>query len=194
MIEAQLNPKTTRGNKSLDYDLRRRCARFVVALLAMIATGCTTMGGLEPPDVTLVTLDVKDITLFETTLDVTLRLTTPNLEPLQIEGASFKLYLEGRKFGSGLSPDTIEVPRLATALMPATFHISNASALLRLRRIIEQNSVNYGLHAKLYVTRPNGRATVRIQGEGTLDLPDSLQELSVDPPPELGLGKHVFME
>ena len=184
MIETKHSPEATRGSRSLDYDLSCRRARFVVGLLAIIATGCATMGGLEPPDVTLVTLDVKDMTLFETTLDVTLRLTNPNLEPLQIEGASFKLYLEGRKFGSGLSPDTIEVPRLETALMPATFHISNASALLRLKQIIEQNSVNYGLHAKLYVTRPNGRATVRIMGEGTLDLPDSLQELSVDPSPE----------
>jgi LEA14-like dessication related protein len=153
---------------------------FTLIAVMALAAGCASMETLEPPGVTLVDIRSVEMTVFETTLEAKLRITNPNPEPLAVEGAAFKLYLDGKKVGSGTSPERVEVPRLSSALLRATVHINNASALLRLKEILEEQELHYGLRGKLYVARPNGTARIRIEREGRLDLerplgtPDSL--------------------
>jgi LEA14-like dessication related protein len=153
---------------------RRRAARIIAAMAAVAAAGCASMSSLEAPDVTLVDIRAVDVTVFETTLETELRVSNPNPEPLSIEGAAFKLYLDGKKVGSGMSPDEVEVPRLGTAVLKATVHINNASAVLRLREIYEDREVVYGLRGKLYVGRNGGTVRMKIEREGQLDLTDPI--------------------
>ena len=121
-----------------------------------------------------------EMTVFETTLQATLRVSNPNPEPLFLEGAAFRLYLDGKKVGSGLSPDEIEVPRLGTAVMRATVHINNASAVLRLREIYEHREVVYGLRGKLFVRRDDRTARLKIEREGRLELDRPSAPLPLD--------------
>jgi LEA14-like dessication related protein len=140
----------------------------------VLAVSCTSMSTLEPPEVTLVDIRAVDMTVFETTLEADLRVSNPNPEALALEGAAFKLYVDGKKLGSGMTPELLEVPRLGTAILHTTFHINNASALLRIRKILEDRELDYGLRGKLFVTRPNGTMRLKIEREGHLDLDNPL--------------------
>lgn len=167
-------------------DRRRRRAAAPVALL-MLATGCASLSTLDPPDVTLVDIRAMEMTVFETTVEAVLRVSNPNPEPLAVEGAAFKLYLDGKKVGSGATPETVEVPRLGSAVLRATVHINNASALLRIKDILEERQVDYGLRGKLFVSRPNGTVRLGIEREGRLDFSGRLESdthQSVDVPGE----------
>ena len=123
---------------------------LVYTSAVLLTTGCASMTSVEPPEVTLVNLKFTEVTLFETTMIATLRITNPNPEAFSVQGASFKLYLEDHKVGTGVTSEVFSVERLDSHVVDATFHINNASALLRLRKIIEQKDVTYNVKSILY--------------------------------------------
>ena len=67
------------------------------------------MNTFGPLEVTLVDLEVTEVTAFKTTLAAKLRVAKPNPEASTMEGASFKLYIEDKKVGSGASNETFSV-------------------------------------------------------------------------------------
>jgi len=134
--------------------------------------GCSTMGSFEPMEVTLTALEITEVTVFETSLVAKLRITNPNPEPITIDGASFKLYLEEKKVGSGTSKESFVVDRLDSSVIDVVFHINNASALLRLKAIFEDNDVSYGVRGNLFTKGAFGTKKTRIEKTGRLDLTD----------------------
>lgn len=152
----------------------------LILAIAALLPSCASLD-LEPPEVTLVNLQPTEATLFETTLLVKLRIANPNPEPLTFEGASFKLTLEGHKVGRGLTSESVTVDRFGTEIIEATFHVSNASLLLRLQQILEAKTVNYGVTGKLYLQQSGQSHKLKVQSEGRLELdPSSLD--TVDEP------------
>jgi LEA14-like dessication related protein len=141
----------------------------LAAALWLLLTGCASLD-LEPPELTLVDLQPSEATLFETTLSVRLRLANPNPEPLTLNGASFKLTLGGHKVGRGLCDETVTVGRFGTEIIAATFHVSNASLLLRLQKILDRQSVAYGISGKLYLDHSGSSRKLRLESSGQLDL------------------------
>jgi LEA14-like dessication related protein len=140
---------------------------FLVGLVGLL--GCASVD-LEPPSLTLVDLRPAEATLFETTLSVKLRISNPNPEPLTFEGASFKLTLDGRKIGRGSTAETVTVNRLGSEVIEATFHISNASLLLRLKEILEVQTVAYAVTGKLYTQQSGRTRSLKVESSGQLDL------------------------
>ena len=143
---------------------------WLALVVLMGAFGCSTMGSLDPLDVTLTNLDVAEVTIFETTLVAKLRITNPNPDAMTIDGASFKLYLEDKKVGTGTTKESFSVDRLDSTVIDVVFHINNASALLRLKDILEDNNVNYGVRGALYTEGAFGTKKIRIEKTGHLDL------------------------
>jgi LEA14-like dessication related protein len=143
------------------------------ALIFLVgALGCSSMGSLEPMEVTLTDLDVTEVTVFETSLLAKLRITNPNPDPMTIDGASFKLYLEDKKVGTGTTKESFTVDRLDSNVIDVVFHINNASALLRLKDIFDDNDVSYGVRGALYTEGAFGTKKIRIEKTGRLDLSD----------------------
>jgi LEA14-like dessication related protein len=149
---------------------RSRIAALLILCLTTGASGCASLGGLESPEVTLVQVVPVEATVFETTLDVRLRIANPNPDPITFEGANFKLTLDGRKIGRGMTPETVTVDRFGTAVVPLPFHVSNTSLLLRLREILDSQAVSYGVSGKLYLRRATGTRKVKVQSTGRIDL------------------------
>lgn len=127
------------------------------------------MGSLEPPAVTLAGVELTEVTMFETTVQVKLRISNPNPEPMTLEGASFKLRLEGFKIGQGLSSETVTIERLDSTILNVTFHVNNAVALLQLKEIVEQEAVDYGIRAVLYTQGSWGTKKLKVEKEGRFD-------------------------
>jgi len=134
--------------------------------------GCSSMSSLEPMEVTVTNLDVTEVTVFETTLVAKLRITNPNPEPFIMDGASFKLYLEDKKVGTGTTKETFTLDRLDSNVVDVVFHINNASALLRLKEIFEDKEVSYGVRGTLFTEGTFGTKKIKIEKTGRLDLSD----------------------
>jgi LEA14-like dessication related protein len=139
-------------------------------MLVAGVVGCSSMGSIEPLDVTLANLNVTEVTVFETTLVAKLRITNPNPDALTIDGASFKLYLEDKKVGTGTTKETFTVERLDSSVVDVVFHINNASALLRLKDILDANEVSYGIRGGLYTQGAFGTKKLQVEKTGRIDL------------------------
>ena len=155
-----------------DHTIRRMAAFLGATVLLAVTSGCASMGALEPLDVTLVNLNVSEVTVFETTLVAKLRITNPNPEGLTVDGASFKLYLEDKKVGTGTTKETFTIDRLDSSVVDVIFHINNASALLRLKDILEDRDkeISYGVRGGLYTQGTFGTKKIKVEKTGLLDL------------------------
>lgn len=156
-------------------------ARFPAVLtLILVLTGCSSLAHLDPLEVTVADVSMTEATLFETTLLVDLRIANPNPEPLAISGASFKLQLDDRKIGRGMVSEAFTVPRLGTHVVQATFHVNNATLLMRLQSIAEQKDVSYGVSGKLFVETGVGTSGLKIQHAGSFSFGDEGAEAVIE--------------
>jgi LEA14-like dessication related protein len=153
----------------LIHSIRSRIRSSTLVLLA-VGFGCSTMGSLEPMEVTLKDLVVTEMTVFETSLLAKLRITNPNPDPITIDGASFKLYIEDKKVGTGTTKESFALDRLDSNVIEVVFHINNASALLRLKEIFGNNDVSYGVRGALFTEGAFGTKKIRIEKTGHVDL------------------------
>jgi LEA14-like dessication related protein len=142
----------------------------LMMVLLVTASACTTMVDVEPLGVTLVDLEVRNVTVFETTLVAKLRITNPNPEPISIDGASFKLYLDDKKVGVGTTAEVFTVERLDSFVVDTVFHLNNASAIMRLRDVLRDNEVGYGIRGSLFTQGPFGTRKIRVEKHGSVDL------------------------
>ncbi len=165
-----------------------RLSTLVIALIASV--GCISTDPLEPPEVNLVDLDFVDATVFESTLNVAVRISNDNPEPLILDGAVIKLELSGRKFGKGATSERIEIPRFSSIVQQLEMHLSHIAVATKIQGIIESKTVDYGITGKVYVITPSGRTKrLPIDKQGTIDLrgkqpqdplEDKLSEGSID--------------
>jgi LEA14-like dessication related protein len=160
------------ANKNGGVSRQTRRSLLAVAALVVGAMGCTSMGSIEPLEVTLANLNVTEVTVFETTLVAKLRITNPNPEAFTIEGASFKLYLEDKKVGMGTSKESFTIDRLDSYVVDVVFHMNNASALLRLKDILEDKDkeISYGVRGGLYTQGAFGTKKLKVEKTGRIDL------------------------
>ena len=143
----------------------------ILALTAVASFGCATTDTIAPPDVTLVDLEFVDATIFESTLDVAVRIFNENPEPLILDGAVIKLELEGRNFGKGASSDRIEIPKLDSVVQRLEMHLSHIAVATKLKTVIESKMVNYSITGKVYVITASGRVKrLPIDKQGRIDL------------------------
>lgn len=141
-------------------------ALFLSLTLAVLTAGCASLGTMTPPDISLVDLELTDVTVFETTGTITVRVTNENPDPLVIDGAVFKLYLNGMAVGKALDAERVEVPRLGTTTQTVDLHINNVALVARLATMLEESELNYRIKSKLWVERPYGTRKVRLDHRG----------------------------
>jgi LEA14-like dessication related protein len=144
--------------------------RLAPVLLVLALAGCSSMTSTEPPRVTLSDLQVSEVTVFETTLVAKLRVTNPNPEPLTLDGGSFELILDGKKVGSGAVQSTFTIERLDSTVVDAVFHVNNASLILRLKNVLDQQVVSYGIRGSFFTAGTFGPSKLKVDKSGVLDL------------------------
>ena len=148
-----------------------RHAIFLLSLaLALVTAGCASLEPFVAPEVTLVDVQFADLTVFETSGTFTVRLSNENPEPLFVDGAVYKLYLDGIKVGKALSDARLELPRLGSAVYEVDVYVNNVALVSRLLTLGGQEGLDYTIKGKLYVERPYGLRRLRFAREGRLDL------------------------
>lgn len=142
---------------------------LLVVLLPLALCSCATFAKREGVQVSLVNLQFVEATVWETALDCTIRIQNELPEPVIVDGAVHKIYLNGTYIGDGLSNERIEVPRLSSATQKVTVHLHNIAILVKLRGIVDTQAADYKLTSLLY-TAKQGR--FRITHEGRVDSKD----------------------
>jgi LEA14-like dessication related protein len=143
----------------------------MLVIAAALASGCATSEALEEMEITLTGLEFTDATVFETTMVAQIRVANTNPEPLSFEGASFKLYLDDRKIGTGLAKDPFAVEGLETTVVPVTFYLNNATAAFRLVDVLkDKREVSYGVRGSLFMDGALGRRKLKVEKMGSLDI------------------------
>lgn len=167
----------------------KRFSTLVALLLAALTLGCASLGTMTPPDVSLVDLEFQDLTVFETSGEITVRLTNENPEPLVVSGAVYKLYLNGIAVGKGLDPDGIEMPRLGSVTKTVSVHINNVALVARLATLLEEPTLSYRIRSKLWVDRPYGTRKVKLDHQGRFEFGRDRDAIELVEPAAPGGGK-----
>ena len=158
---------------------------IVLPLFAILAlTGCSGLG-IAPPDVSLVGVSFDDLTLFETTGTITVRVLNENREPITIDGSSFKLVLDGVTVGKALSDRRYTIPRLSSETDEVTIHLSNLALATRLRPVLQSERVAWRIKAKMWVVGSLGTRSMTVTRDGILDRNAFAQEREPSPLPAL---------
>jgi len=144
----------------------------VLGLLALVfGAGCARAPDEPVLEVGLANLRFTQLTVFETTAVLDIRL--DNLSPgeIRVTGGSHRVTVNGIKLGRGLTGETLPVPRLASAVQPVEFHLKNLSMARSIHDLSRSRWVDYELESIVYVARPGGGdRTIRVRRTGQLDL------------------------
>ncbi len=140
-----------------------------MALIALVFAACSTLPrDIEPPQMNIVNIAPKEISLFEQRYDVQLRILNPNDADLGIKGLRFDIELNDQQFASGMSGQQVTVPRFGSEVV----NVEVTSGLSSLVRQVEQmnktgmNKVRYRIKGTAFVESPgNYKAPFDEKGE-----------------------------
>jgi LEA14-like dessication related protein len=135
-------------------------------------SGCASLDGLEKPDVALVDLQMGQVTMLETTARATLRLDNENLVPLQVEGGVYKLYINGKRIGKGLSDKHFEIPKLNSVTQDVVISLDNLALARRIISIINSEQLVYGIQCVVHIRLDGRMRAIKINRSGQLDRSD----------------------
>lgn len=108
--------------------------RFSILIITLIAlSGCASLRGLtEQPELTLVDIAPMESGNLEQRFALTFRLLNPNAVALPVKGLSFDVALQGHKFASGATPQTLNIPAYGND----TFTVEVSTNLLRTATVL----------------------------------------------------------
>ena len=127
---------------------------LAVLLAALLAVACASLGSYpETPRVSLVSIEPKEMTLFEQRFAVQLRILNPNAKAIPVRGLSYALEVNEREFAYGVSPQSIEIPAFGEALLEVEISSNLISVVRQLQRMGDEtrNSLDYRLAGKINV-------------------------------------------
>jgi LEA14-like dessication related protein len=144
---------------------------WALLLAALIAGGCASLPGRDPPQVTVVDVEPLDSEGLELRMLVKLRVVNPNDQPIDYDGVYVKLDVQGYSVANGVSSEKGSVPRFGESVIPVPVSVSIIGAALNGLQMFQQGGapekLQYRLEGKL-----NGPlfGSTRFQSEGSLGL------------------------
>jgi LEA14-like dessication related protein len=142
---------------------------WAIALIALLL-GLTACDAPSGPVVKLVTVQFNEASALQTTATFTMRLINEQPKPVTIEGAVYKIYINGLFVGEGLSNETLTLDRLSTTTTPVIVYLDNLALATRLKAIIETESFDYRVQSLFYGKDPAGK--LHSTSDGRLALKD----------------------
>ena len=123
-----------------------------LGLCIMLFSACSLSGQrLEPPQVTLSSVKIEDINLFEAVLHIEMRVVNSQKESYDIKGIDCVLDLDQTKLASGVSNTPTHIPSFQSATVPLTVYSSVEDMAKCLKELKNKNNINYNIKGKLYL-------------------------------------------
>ena len=128
-------------------DWRRRLRKASEVLVFIIASACAPV---QPPDLQLADIQFGEVRAFETELRVGVRIENDNPRPLEITGASYRIYVNDVYLGKGMSSQSVSVPALGSAVQTVKIEISNITLLPKVQQLLNTEGFAYRIEGRLY--------------------------------------------
>ena len=148
----------------------RRRTLLCAAAAALLLGGCASLPvGLDAPQVSLTDVSLQGGGLFEQRIGLVLRVANPNRRELAIDGMSFELELNGKKFAHGVSDKSLSIPGLGEALVDVSAVTSLGDVLRQLGSLGDRRGIDYRLHGKVLMS---GFGSLPFERKGEVSLPE----------------------
>jgi len=103
----------------------------VILLLVSLTSGCAGLSAYrEPPRVSLVSIQPKEVGVLEQRYALQLRILNPNDEAIPVTGMQYTLQINGREFAYGVSRQPVSIPPYGEALLDVDV-VSNLLGMLQ---------------------------------------------------------------
>jgi LEA14-like dessication related protein len=147
-----------------------------VALSVLLSAGCTSLQGRQPLDVIVAGVEPLKGEGLELRMLLKLRVQNPNDAPVDFNGVSLQMDVQGKRFATGVSDTTGSVPRFGETIVDVPVSIS----VFRLARQAVgvmtdeyRGKLAYEMSGRLAGT---GFRSVRFTSRGDLTLPEEFLE------------------
>ncbi|MCO6430114.1 MAG: LEA type 2 family protein [Deltaproteobacteria bacterium] len=140
--------------------------RVIAIAILILTSGCGIMRHGDTPNISLVDIQFSDITLFETSADIVVRIENPNPFPIEIDGASHDLYINGIEIGTGLSDQELEIPRLSSAIQKVKLRLSNLTVIRNIQDLVDKRDFDYRIESTLYAPNALGLGSYTVSRKG----------------------------
>ena len=94
------------------------------AVMTMLGGGCALLPPAEPVDVTVAGIESLPAEGMEMRLAVKLRVQNPNDQPIDFDGLSVRLIVQGKTFATGVSDQRGTIPRFGTEVLTVAVTVS----------------------------------------------------------------------
>jgi len=156
----------------------KRTMSMPAILLLLVLTGCAGFSSLEKPKVTLADIQIQEVKTLETAFLVQLRVMNPNNRPLEIEGLSCDVELDGRKFASGLQGGQGTIPAYGSVLVPMEVYASVLDMFTSVLGVLQNQNepgavgrpISYRLKGKVRVSSGGFSHNLPFASEGEVKL------------------------
>ncbi len=146
----------------------------ILSVASSLLFGCTGLR-LQPPSVTLVSMNVLEASLFEQRFTFKLRIQNPNDRDIPVTGMSFEVHLNDQPFAKGVSNKPVNLPRLGEAVVEVTA-VSDLSGIIRqISELGKSNlsSLSYRIKGRLVIA---SFPDLSFENSGMIDMSASGQD------------------
>jgi LEA14-like dessication related protein len=131
----------------------RRPHLLLAIIVALTLNACAMLSGREPVQVTVASMTPLASEGLEARMLIKLRVQNPNDEPLEYDGISLQLNVQGSTYASGVSDARGTIPRFGEAVIEVPVTISTLRVALRTFKMISDGKapekLNYTLTGRL---------------------------------------------
>lgn len=144
--------------------------RAVAGLLALLVlAACAQIGEMRSPQVHVVDIRLLQSGLLEQRFRVELRIGNPNDFDLPLDGLTFELDLNGRRFAEGFTNQAVTVPRLGEARVSVDASTTLIDMMAQALILGERAELSYRIEGVVYL-RGLARRQVPYERGGRLRL------------------------
>jgi LEA14-like dessication related protein len=138
-------------------------------LVILVLAACAQIGETRAPQVNVVDIRLLQSGLLEQRFQVDLRIGNPNDFDLPIDGLTFELDLNGRRFAEGFTDQSVTVPRLGEARVSVAASTTLFDMMEQALILGERSELSYRIAGVIYL-RGLARRQVPYQRGGNMRL------------------------
>lgn len=118
----------------------------------LLFSACSIPGQrVDQPQITLSSVKIQDINLFEAVLHIEVRVVNPQETTYDIKGIDCVLDLDQIKLASGVSNTPLHIPSLQSAVIPMTVYSSVEDIAKCLKELKGKDKINYNIKGNLHL-------------------------------------------
>ena len=148
----------------------RHAMAVSLVMVLLLMPGCAGMNRqIEAPKVHFSGIQLQDISGFESTFRVDLRVINGNPVPLAIEGISCDLTVNDKRFASGVSGKHWKIPAYGTGVVSIDLYSSMFTVLRGILTMEQKDTVDYVMAGRVQLGGGARPSMIPFQISGTLD-------------------------